>query len=133
MIDDNLFILMDIDGTTCGFDSCCPSMEEMESCKWIIAPHENDWGPLTVHFNVSSMDKENMYVVNPVSQFEDFSNSSIYDIALEHQITTVKRFIDSVKINPVTIEIISVAVGSNGRHHSPTAENIIMKWGCSVT
>jgi len=32
-IDDNLFIPMDMDGTTCGFDSRCPTLEEMQSCK----------------------------------------------------------------------------------------------------
>ena len=41
-IDDNLFIPMDMDGTTCGFDSRCKTMEEMESCKRIIVSHETD-------------------------------------------------------------------------------------------
>ena len=36
----------------------------------------------------------------PVLQSEDFSKSSICDTALEHQNTTVKRFIDAVKITP---------------------------------
>ena len=79
------------------------------------------------------MEKDNRYMVHDVSQFEDFSNPSIYYITLEHQSDTTKRFIDSVKINPGSIERIAAAVGSNDRHHSPTAEKISMKWGCSVT
>ena len=35
-VDDNLFIPMDMDGTTCSFEACFPYMEEMESCKRII-------------------------------------------------------------------------------------------------
>lgn len=76
-IDDNLFIPMGMDGTTCGFDSRCPTLEEMDSCKRVIVSHETDWDPSTVHFNVSSVEKENKYAVHAVSQFEDFSNSSL--------------------------------------------------------
>ena len=72
VIDDNLFILMDMDGTICGFDSRCPTLEEMESCKRIAVSHETDWDPLAVHFNVSSVEKDNRYTVHSVSQFEDF-------------------------------------------------------------
>ena len=52
---------------------------------------------------------------------------------MEHKSTTRKRFIDAVNITPGSIEIISAAFGSNERHYSPTAEEITMKWGCSVT
>ena len=48
-IDDNLFIPTDMDITTCGFDSICPTMGEMESCKRITVSHETDWYPLMVH------------------------------------------------------------------------------------
>ena len=132
-IDYNLFILMYIDGTTCGFDSNCPTLEDMDYYKRIEVSHETDWDPLTVHLNVSSVDKENRYIVHAVLQFEYFYNFSICDIALEHQITTAKKFIDVVNITPGIIERIAKAVGSNERHHSPTAENISMEWGCSVT
>ena len=47
----------------------------------------------------------------PVLQFEDFSNSSICDIALEHQNTTAKIVIDAVNINLGIIERITAAVG----------------------
>ena len=66
-VDDNLFILMYIDGTTCGFDSRCPTLEEMDSCKRIIVSHETDWDPLTVNFNVLYVEKENSYAVHYVS------------------------------------------------------------------
>ena len=56
----------------------------MESCKWITVSHETDWDPSMVHFNVPSMEKENRYAVHAVSKFEDFSNYSILDMALEH-------------------------------------------------
>ena len=52
---------------------------------------------------------------------------------MEHKSATRKRFIDAVNITPGSIEIISAAFGSNERHYSPTAEEITMKWGCSVT
>ena len=54
-------------------------------------------------------------------------------MALEYQSTTVKRFIDAVKINSRIIEIIAESVGSNDRHHYPTDENISMKFLCSIT
>ena len=79
-IDDNLFILMGMDGTTCGFDSGCPTLEDMDSCKQITVSHETDCDPSTVHFNVSSVEKENRYTVHDVLQFKDFYNSSICDI-----------------------------------------------------
>ena len=132
-VDDNLFILMYIDGTTCGFDSSCPNLDEMTSCKWIKASHEADWDPLTVNFNVSLMEKENRYAVHAVSKFEDFSNYSICDIVFEHQSTTAKRFTNAVNITPVKIDRIAAVFGSNYRHHFSTAENISMKWGCSIT
>ena len=46
---DNIFIPTNMYGTTCGFDSRCPTMEEMESCKWITVSHETDWDPSMVH------------------------------------------------------------------------------------
>ena len=52
---------------------------------------------------------------------------------MEHQSATLKLFINAVNITPVSIEIIAAVVGSNGRHHPPTAKNIFMKWDCSVT
>ena len=85
----------------------------MESCKRLIVSHETDWDPSMVHFNVPSMEKENRYAVHAVSKFEDFSNYSILDIALEHQSTTANRFVDTVKITPGSIGIMSAAVGSN--------------------
>ena len=66
-IDDNLFIPMDMEGTTCGIDSRSPNLEEMESCKRIIVSHETEWDPLRLHFNVSLVEKENRYVVHDVS------------------------------------------------------------------
>ena len=63
---------MGMEGTICGFDSRCPTLEEMASCKRITVSHETEYVPSTVHFNVSSVDKENSYMVHAVSQFEDF-------------------------------------------------------------
>ena len=87
-----------------------PTLEDMASCKRITVSHETDWDPSTVNFNVSPVEKDNRYVVHAVSQFEEFSNPSICDIGLEHQSATTKQFIDSVKINPDRIKIISSAV-----------------------
>ena len=86
-----------------------------------------------IHFNVSLVEKDNKYTVHAVSQFEYFPNTSIYDIALEHQSATTKLFIDAVNITPRSIEIIDASVGSNDIHHSPSDENVSMKWGFSVT
>ena len=33
LIDDNLFIPIGMEGTICGFDLYCPTLEEMEYCK----------------------------------------------------------------------------------------------------
>ena len=132
-VDGNLFIPTYMDGTTCGFDSRFPTPEEMDSCKRIIVSHETDRYSSTVHLNVSSVEKDNRYAIHAVSPFEDYSNHSICDIALEHQSTTSKLFISAVKITPSIIEIIDAVYGSNDRHHSPTADNIFMKWGCRVT
>ena len=102
---------MDMEGTTCGFDSFFPTLGEMASCKQITVSYETDWDPSTVHFNVSSLEKYNSYMVHTVSHIEDFSNPSICDIALEHQSASMKRFINAVNITPNNIEIIDVAVG----------------------
>ena len=74
-----------------------------------------------------------MYMVHAVTQFEDFSNPSIYDIELEHQGATLKILIDALNITPGSIEIIAADFGSNGRHHYPTSDNIFMKLGSIVT
>ena len=66
---DKLFITMCMEGSTCGFDSRCPTMEDMESFKRITVSHETDWDTLTVHFNVSSVEKENRYTVHDVLHF----------------------------------------------------------------
>ena len=71
-IDDSLFILMGMDGTVRGFDSRFPDLEYIASCKRITVSCETDWYPSMVHFNVSSAEKENMYTVHAVSQFEEF-------------------------------------------------------------
>ena len=73
---------MGAEGATCGFDSRCPTLEDMASCKRITVLHETDWNPSTLHFNVSSVDRENWYTVHDVLQSEYFSNPSICDIAL---------------------------------------------------
>ena len=39
-IDENLFIPMGMEGTTCGSDSCCSTLEEMASCKRITVSHK---------------------------------------------------------------------------------------------
>ena len=78
------------------------------------------------------MEKYNRYTFHAISQFEDFSNPSICGIVLVHQSATTKRFVDAVNVTPGSIEIIAAAVGSNDRHHSPTAENIFIKWVCIV-
>ena len=84
--------------TKCGFDSSCATLKEMASCKQIKASHKTDWDPSTVHFNVSLAEKENSYRVHGVSQFEDCSNPSICDTALEHQSASMKHFIDAINI-----------------------------------
>ena len=50
---DNLFVLMGMDGTTCGFDSRCTTLEEMASCKRITVSHKTGWNTSTIHLNVS--------------------------------------------------------------------------------
>ena len=42
VIDENLFIPMVMEGTTCDFDSRCPTLEDMASCKRISVSHETD-------------------------------------------------------------------------------------------
>ena len=103
-IDDDVLIQMGMEGTTCGFDSRCPTLGDMASFKRITVSHETGWDTSTVHFNVSSVEKENRYTVHAVLQFDDFSNPYICDIALEHQSATTKRFVDTVKIIPRSIE-----------------------------
>ena len=39
-IDDNVLIQMGMEGTTCGFDSRCPTLEDMASFKRITVSHE---------------------------------------------------------------------------------------------
>ena len=39
-IDDNLFIPMDMDGSTCGFSSRRPTQDEMQVCKRFFVSHE---------------------------------------------------------------------------------------------
>ena len=102
---------MSMEGTKCGFDSRCTTLEEMAFCKQSKLLHKTDWDPSTVYFNVSLTEKDNMYTVHFVSQFEDFSYPSIYDIALEHQNSTMKQFLNAVKISPSIIERIDAAVG----------------------
>ena len=65
-IDENLFIKIGMDGTTCGFDSVCQTMEDMASCKSITVSHKTYCYPLRVHFNVSLVEKENRYIVHAV-------------------------------------------------------------------
>ena len=84
-----------------------------------------------VHFNVSLVEKENRYEIYAESPFTNFSNSPC-DIALEHQADTSKRFVDAFKIHHGNTERLVSEVGSNESYHSPTAENIYQKWGCSV-
>ena len=73
-IDENLFIPMGMEGTTCGFDSRFPTLDEMGSCKRITVSQKNDWYQSTVYCHVSLVEKENRYTVYTVLQFEAFSN-----------------------------------------------------------
>ena len=45
----------------------------------------------------------------------------------------MKRLIDAIKITYGSIEIIAAAVKLNEIHNIPTADNIYMKLGCSIT
>ena len=71
-INDKIFIQMGMEVITCGSGSGCPTLEEMASCKRITVSHKTDWDPSAVHFNVSSVNKDNRYTVHDVSQFEVF-------------------------------------------------------------
>ena len=63
---ENLFIPIGMEGTTCGFYSCCPTMEDTEPCKQIKVSQKTDWDTSMVHFNVSSAEKENRCTVHDV-------------------------------------------------------------------
>ena len=89
--DDDLFIPMVMNWRTCGFSSRCPTKDEMKVCKGFVVYHYKEWYSSLVHFNVSSLKKDNRYELYTESLFINFSNSPC-SIALDNQSDTSNIF-----------------------------------------
>ena len=60
-INDDLFIPMGMDGSTCVFIYILPTQCEIQVCKRVVILHEIYYDTSAVHFNVSSVYKYNRY------------------------------------------------------------------------
>jgi hypothetical protein len=57
-LDENTFLPMTMDGTTCGLMTWYPTNEELESCRIFTISDEQTWNPSQVTFQVSAMTGE---------------------------------------------------------------------------
>ena len=70
-----------MDGSNCELSSRYPTQDKIRVCKGDFVSDETDWDPFTVHFNLSSVYKDNRCEIYAGSPFITFSKYP-YDIAL---------------------------------------------------
>jgi len=136
-LDENTFLPMTMDGTTCGLMTRYPTDEELESYRIFTISDQQTWNPSQVTFQVSAMTGEGMtprYKHGNVTfqSSQNFSNClhpEHYD-AYESCLSTVSTCLVPTLFDRQICEV-SALIDSR-RHHSPTAEALAAKWGCDI-
>ena len=133
-MDDEYFIPMSMDGTTCGFVSRCPTVEELESSRTFILSDEQHWDPHHVSFDNGNGDKSQISSVN--SQYLSYNSFGTHDYdnvmaqisPIYNQELLLERLIASVNANKSS----TGATYSNKRHHGTDPNLLAQKWGIGV-
>lgn len=134
------FIPLMMIGSTCTFDTRCPTEDEMQHCRHIFLSDQDSWDPSTEIFNISMLEKEYEYnkfryvadvsnMLPPTVEFNDDnfirdSDKCISSLGVvyTHGLSSALRD----KVNVSTQEI--GAVFTNQRHSGINANDLSEKW-----
>ena len=116
--------------------TCCPSLEELDSCQYIYLCYREILDPPNVNFKIISMEEDSRHSISSRSIF-DIKMSSIssalcedmltailvsgvnfHDIKSEHKTTIPDTPLPTPKISAITHEI----------HHKLTSQSLAHKW-----
>ena len=132
---------MKMDGTTCGFLSRCPTVEELHSCRTFIVSDENHWDPSDVKFILSMSRKlepsqlsRHIFMVPSVSPsapptvlHQDNAVIHEFDLALSSSGLAPDLYVDKLK-SDVQVN----TTFSKDRHHGTDPNLLARKWGIGI-
>lgn len=143
-ISSDIFIPMQMYGSSCGLMSRRPTVEELNTCPRYIVSDPHHWDPSNVTFPSHVMEEEdfrpgyrtlaslNKHVIEPTNSVI----RSVYDIAMSSISPCLatdefeSQINQTVKISTGSMCISSM--DSEQRHHTPSPESISQKWGCGI-
>ena len=136
-LDDNTFLPMTMNGTTCGLMTWYPTDEELERCRIFTISDEHTWNPSQVTFQVSAMMGEARrptYRNNsrPTLACQDFSKCLHPDYYDEYDtcLSTVSTCLVPTLLES-QLQRVNALIDS-WRYHSPSAGTLASKWGCDI-
>ena len=96
-LNDNYFVPMQMDGTTCGFTTRCPSNEELDSCRTFVCSDEQTWDPNADNFPCISAiggggNSDNMF---STTNYNEFDNAMLQISPVLTGTTLVERIINA--------------------------------------
>lgn len=129
-IDEDTFIPLGMEGSTCGFVTRCPSLDEMDTCRHFYLSDEEIWDPHTVCFDngngervVSSLHRRTNEVLTNEFDSKMAQISSVYN-----QNLLAERLLANAKAKQIQIG----ATYSDKRHHGSDPNLLARKWGIGV-
>ena len=151
--DDEAFIPLTMNGSTCGFISQYPSDDELRTCRHVLLSDEENWDPSKDHFMISSMEAEHYHrfklptsgrfleiagvsrTTTPMILVQDDVAFHYFDRALAQvtlgitQDTMGQRLLANVKVK---LPRRGYATITNDRHHGISPELLAQKWGIGL-
>jgi hypothetical protein len=119
-LDDGYFVNMQMDGSTCGFITRCPSDDELHSCRTFILSNEHTWDPNDDNFpcisSVGGGGTDNNVVLQ--STHNEYDQAMLQISPILSGLTLVERVIN--------------ATYTKDRHHGTNAELLARKWGIGI-
>lgn len=122
--DSDLNIPLSLRGVTSYFSSRTPTVQELETCKWIILSNEYDWNPHSESFQGQEENFQNL-------ENQKLKDRHIYDLhrdSISHSLDTEYGAISSALDDYYFI----AAANTSARNQSVSAESLAKKWCIGV-
>ena len=129
-----------VEDTISTISTCCPSLEELDSCQCIYLSYQEIWDPSNVNFKIMSMEEESRHSISSCSIF-DIVMSSISSALFEDMLAA--SLVSAVNVHDIKpahkptipdtpLPTPNIASITHESHHKLTPEWIAQKWNIGL-
>ena len=130
-LEDEYFVPMQMSGSTCTFNSRCPSNEELESCRTFIVSDPDSWDPTEDMF-ISSVERGEVYESRTILQVSTMLHDNVYFSNSDYIHEYDKAHMRSGLGPGIFERKLCANVFTDKRHHGSNPELLSQKWGIGL-